>query len=360
MFQGEPLTAATITPISVREMLQDFKENVVLSVASKGKYIKIFEMFIKYILLDIESPYRKISENIEERTERMSAYKDIKFEFEICYSQLGKQKGAEMVRTKRKAEEKLMTDAEMAVILDQKSKALETIMGNDFKSFDKDQILVIRNDLIVVATIRLGRRSKELTTMSLEEVKSAERIEVNGECSYVIKVLEQKNIKTGQEAPIAYNEKEYQVLKKYIEILRPKLNIDKKCQAVFTTVHKVPNKELSLSGIFSILQLTTTDSGKKLSSRAIRGSIVTNSRYLDLSLQDQEDLASSMSHTLPTARRYYNYKKITDSVAKTLNKSNADISPSKPSPPKTSTPKKRKKDSNDSVINLRCRKIKKT
>lgn len=150
---------------------------------------------------------------------------------------------------------------------------------------------------------------------------------------------------------------------------------------VFTTVSKDKNNSLSFAGVYKILQLFETPSGKKLSSRAIRGSIVTNSRYKNMTSQEKEDLASSMNHTLPTAQRYYDYRKITDAVAKTLStKRKLSLSmdqndvplnlsatqesilatPTKLKPCSSSTPLKSpaRQDLNDSVISLRCRKVK--
>lgn len=168
------------------------------------------------------------------------------------------------------------------------------------------------------ATLRLGRRATELVSMTLEEVRDAKCETVREKRFYIIKVKEQKNLKCGKMAPIAFNEEEYSALESYISVLRPKLNLNKNCKTVFSTVFKTENRSLSLPGLFKILQSYETESGKKISTRAVRGSKVTNSRQHSYSQQQIADRASAMSHTIPTQDRYYNYRELTDSVASTL------------------------------------------
>ena len=51
--------------------------------------------------------------------------------------------------------------------------------------------------------------------MTLEEVSNAEEREVNGEKIRIVKVMNQKNLKHGKEAPIVYTEKEFKVMQKF-------------------------------------------------------------------------------------------------------------------------------------------------
>lgn len=362
-------------------MLLAVKIKSTLSACTKIKYSKTFEQLITYLMLDISSPIRKERETPEERAIRNCNYEDIQYVFETHYSQLGKKRGAGLAVTKKRAADKLMTNEEMDKILIERSEYLSKSLDEDYETFDKEKIKEIRNALIAVATIRLGRRTKEIMTMTLDEVSAAEKIVIEGgTVNYIVKVYDQKGLRTGEEAPIAFSNEEYQSLQKYVNILRPKLSIKKNCKTVFTTTIKTKdNNSLSFSGVYQILQLYETTAGKKLSTRAIRGSKVTNSRYLNLSHQEQEDLASSMSHSLSTAQRYYNHKKVTDSVANTLSQKrklscSADNIPSLSSTldstldspkklndllPTTSTPIKLNEDQNDSVISLRCRRVKK-
>ena len=78
------------------------------------------------------------------------------------------------------------------------------------------------------------------------------------------------------------------------------------------------SKNASFSSAWRILQSFQTKSGKKLSSRAIRGSRVTNLNKESLSDSQRIDLASAMNHSVSTADRYYNYSSGTDSVVRSL------------------------------------------
>lgn len=320
-------------------MLQAFKADSNLKVRSKLKYIKKFQRLLSYLLSDIESPERGSNETPEERSAKAVTLKDIDREIECAYSQIEKKKGEDLAMCKRRAEETLMTDEEMETVLYERSNALKEIIDQDFVNFDKHKITEIRNDLMLVAAIRLGRRSTELVTMTCEEVGRAEERSINDEPHYIVKVFEQKNIKTGNEAPLAYSEGEFKVLRKYIEILRPKLNLNKNCISVFTTINKKINNKLSVASAFNILTNFETSSGKKMGSRAIRKSKITNSRYLNLSDQQVKDRATSMSHTVSTAERYYNHKALSDSVVSALSQSTSESAI--PDPTSTSTPKKK-------------------
>ena len=73
--------------------------------------------------------------------------------------------------------------------------------------------------------------------------------------------------------------------------------------------------------IYKILQKFQTPSGKRLSSRALRTSKITESRKRKMSEEDKVALAEAMNHTLATAERNYNYCRPSDSVVKVLSKS---------------------------------------
>ena len=51
---------------------------------------------------------------------------------------------------------------------------------------------------MAVATIRLGRRSKEIVEMTEEEVKNARCKVIEGEKFHIVEVSEQKSSKSGQ------------------------------------------------------------------------------------------------------------------------------------------------------------------
>lgn len=306
--------------------------------------------------MDIDSPIRKRDETCEERGARSALWQDIENEFNSFYSRLNKRKGGDVARRREKAAAKLMTEEEMAEVYNKKTESLKRSLKEDYCKFDKNRIALIRDDLISCAAIRLGRRSTELKTMTVEEVERAEERFIDGEANYIIKVLTQKDLRTGKKAPVVFTSDEYTVLDKYIKILRPKLNIQKDCNTVFTTVKKNSNCQMSLASIWKILQSCETSSGKKMSSRAIRGSKVTNTRYKNLTNQEMRDHATSMSHSIATQDRYYDYKHLSDSVVNTLSNQ-----------PSTSTPKKSRtlsasensvSSADETLINLRSKKIK--
>ena len=366
IFQAEPLTIEDINPLSVRDTLAMFKVAPNLNATSKIKYAKYFEQFLSFLLLDIESPERKSEETIEDRAARSVLLEDVRRETQNCCAQLGKKRGGDIVNTRRRAEARLMSDEDINLILEKRRNLLIGTLDDNYNEYDREKINQIRDDLITVGTLKLGRRSKEMMKMTIDEVEKAEKREVNGNNIFIVKVRNQKNLKHGKEAPVVYTDKEYQVLKKYIDVLRPKIPTEKECDTVFTTIHKNLNSEISYSGIYNILQKCETNCGKKICSRSVRGSLITNSRE-DRHLTDQqkEDKAQSMSHTVSTADRYYNFKGLGDSVVSTLSlDQSSDTSdvrhlPSTSTAPLTSTPLKRKLDEADVTIKtLRSKKIK--
>ena len=63
------------------------------------------------------------------------------------------------------------------------------------KEYTTTEIISVRDALVTAATVRLARRSKELMTMTLQEVEAAEIIKVNERFMHVVKVKIQYEIK---------------------------------------------------------------------------------------------------------------------------------------------------------------------
>lgn len=269
---------------------------------------------------DLDSPETKNKTyTIEEQMTRSLDMKTIENEFSGFYSVLLKSKGRDIVKTKQKARSKLVPEQELEEVLDklkEKVSEFNLIAEEDFKTMNEKDVLKVRNALIAIATLRLGRRTKEIITLQIEEVDKAVVKVVDGEEFRVVEVLEQKNLKSGELAPIAYTTQEFILLQTYIKFLRPKLSSDESVKNVFINGKTSKTPILSFSSVHSILQNFKTSSGKKLGSRIIRCSKITNSRDLDLSHQEQLDLARSMSHTLPTADKHYNHKALGNSLSK--------------------------------------------
>ena len=77
-------------------------------------------------------------------------------------------------------------------------------------------------------------------------------------------------------------------------------------------------QELSLPAAHRILQSLQTKSGKKLSSRSIRGSIISDSRQKNLPEETLNHIANSMSHSRKTADKFYDYNTLENSILHTL------------------------------------------
>lgn len=319
--KGSPLKFTDLNPINVRKMLRNFRENVMMD-TSKMKYIKEYEKLLHYLYIDIESPARQ-GESADESLKVGLHFRTIENEICTTLKLLSKNRGRELVQTKKRAKKKLMSDCHLQEILAKISnETLELTEKTeaDLENYSDEEATSIRNNLIAIAILRLGRRVKEIIEMTLEEVNNHEEKTIDGEKYVIIHVLEQKNVQSGEEAPILYTANEFEALLKYIKILRPKLlGNNKDVVNVFINGWKNSKRPvMSFSTVNHILQHYETLGGKKLGSRAIRGSKATNIRNMDLTHQQKTDFAKSMSHSLLTAERYYNYAEISNSVAKTV------------------------------------------
>ena len=311
----------------LRSILEKFKKLKSTNATSKIKYLTYFEQLVKFLTCDISSPEFIESASNEELIARDIKVKNVNHEIKSVITLLSKSRGADLIKAKERARKKLISADDTIDVLKETQDYLGNLVEqdeNEWQSFDMTEIRKIRDSLIMIATIRISRRSKEMTSMTLREVENAEDCVADGVLYKIIKVTDQKQSKSGEPAPIAYTVKEFEALNRYIKHLRPKIgqtNVDN----VFLSCcpQRCGATPLNYSAIYKILQKYTTNSGKKLSSRALRGSRVTNSRKKNLSDQDKRDLANAMSHSLTTAERSYNYTNITDSVRKvlTLNRS---------------------------------------
>ena len=215
---------------------------------------------------------------------------------------------------------KLISGEELEDLLkDTVSSVLEVLhkSSDELDGYTANQALEVRNGLMAVATLRLGRRSKELLTMTIDEVRSAQMEKVGSKTFYIIKVLNQKHSKCGQEAPVAFEKEEFEVVELYIKKLRPKITTDCRLKIVFPPLSKASSplgQELSLSSAWKIQQKFETRSGKKISSRVVRISKVTNSREANFTREECDNLASVMNHSSATAERHYIYRDVTQAV----------------------------------------------
>ena len=313
---------------TVRDMLSIFKCNKNVSSASKIKYLKNFEQFLRFLSNDIDSPGITESDTNEQIISKDIKVKRVLHEVKNAVDLLGKDRGAEIIKSKAKAKEKLVSEEEMKDYLKEPKEVLKNLLidfeKNSVSKYGIKQTIKVRNSLIAVATVRLGRRSKELSTMSLEEVSEADKEIVDGKEVYIIKVVDQKSTKTGIPAPVVFTQKEYRALNIFIDHLRPKLGCESEVVFPPRTKLGITKKDLSYSNLHHIMQSFSTTTGKKLSSRSSRASKVTNSRKNALSEQEKQSLAKAMNHSLQTAERYYNFDDLKNSVVKSLAIGNDD------------------------------------
>ena len=170
---------------------------------------------------------------------------------------------------------------------------------------------------MAIATIRLGRRSKEIIRMNMVEVGDAICKEVDGERFYFIEVADQKSGKFGKLAPVAFSESEYFLLKKFIKYTRPSIVHDSSSEIVFPSSSgmNVNSAEPSFGAAHRILQKFETSSGKKLSSRVARSSKVTNTYKRKLSEGVNRVYATAMNHSVAVAHDHYNFNEVSDAAA---------------------------------------------
>ena len=241
---------------------------------------------------------------------------------------LNKGRGKDIIRRKENARKKLLTEQDLNEILSSTNDFIKMVLvemrNRKHLSYSRKQVFKVRDALIAVATVRLGRRSLEMTRMTLSEVDDAQETAINNKTHHLIKVLEQKNSITGKPAPVVYDESEFEVLKFYIKDLRKRISPSSQNQFVFPSYEKLNSRVdqgMTLSGAYKVLQKCNGESGKNFSSRTIRGSKITVSRSKNPSDSEKNHLANSMSHSRSTADSYYDYSVIENSVVKVLSKS---------------------------------------
>ena len=154
---------------------------------------------------------------------------------------LSRTTGGDELKRKEKARRNLLTPEELEALFNETRRDLLKIKRDmtegKHKNYTKAAIMNVRNLLILMGTIRLGRRSKEFTTMTVTDATQAEKVPIDSENFFFVKVGEQKTLQsTGEAATIPYEEKEYEVLLKFIEDLRPTLVSDKFSQSVFPSL----------------------------------------------------------------------------------------------------------------------------
>ena len=317
---------------NIKILLNEFKCKKSTNSTTKIKYIRYFESFIKFLATDISSP--EFTENLtnDETIAKDIKLKAVSHEIDRTVSILSKNRGKDLMEARAKAKKKLIDIEELNTILKENREFLKEISEMDeavLKEMNLQEVRKIRDSLIITAIIRLSRRSKELVSMSLEEYSNPEDCIVGGENFKIIHVSDQKNARTGKAAPIAFHECEYAALTAYVTHLRPKIDINSSFKNVFLTCNTqlTEPSPLNYSSLYKIMQKFTSKSGKKLSSRALRGSRITDSRNKNHAHEQRTMSAETISHSLLTADKNDNFSDITNSgVASLALQNNQDTS----------------------------------
>ena len=88
-----------------------------------------------------------------------------------------KDKGADLIRTQARTKAKLLTEKEINELILENNTLRKLIKDEEVRtlsSYSLKEALKVRNSLIAAATVRHGRRSQEITTMTLDQVNEAE------------------------------------------------------------------------------------------------------------------------------------------------------------------------------------------
>ena len=118
---------------------------------------------------------------------------------------------------------------------------------------------------------------------------------------YIVKVANQKSLKSGDQAPVTFSSEEFDVLKIFIKDMGLKLCNDRFNKFAFpsklTCTGKL-GKGVSLPLVNRILKANETKSGKEVTSRNIRKSKISNFRCKNPSYSECYTMAKAMSHTV--------------------------------------------------------------
>ena len=146
--------------------MKTFKQHPGMTATSKVKYMKMFEKLVKFTICYYCSPEKNQEETVASLIASKVKIKDFAHETTATYDSLKKIRGEEQVATRKRAKERLVEVGDSQEILVEVDRHLEEVgktPTTKLKKF-KEDVLQVRNSLMVAARIRLGRRSKELIT----------------------------------------------------------------------------------------------------------------------------------------------------------------------------------------------------
>ena len=120
-----------------------------------------------------------------------------------------------------KAETKIISQPEMDRILQNSRNTVNQIVKLTDSNITLKDAIIVRDNLILISAIKLGRRSKELAEMTLSEVENAKLLVENNKTSYLINIKIHKTRKNGKNANVHFTEEEMTSVQIYVEKLRP-------------------------------------------------------------------------------------------------------------------------------------------
>ena len=143
--------------------------------AIKCRYIQYFHCLIEFLAIDDNSPEWSNLITMEEMNIRGFKLNRLERTFETALIGLRKDMPLERAISDEKSLEQIIPISELDSLL-ARSQHFVSQCVRDNNQPDLKQALQLRDHLILISAIKLGRRSQELIHMSLGEIKKAKKI----------------------------------------------------------------------------------------------------------------------------------------------------------------------------------------
>ena len=272
---------------------------------------------------------------------------EVMVEVEKVRTKLSKKRGMDLLKAKQKTIMNTHSENENQKLLKSISTFIENLIcldARDINAFTTKEIIKYRDNFMALICLRVPKRSRELTTLTVEEFKNSRNVDCDGEQYKAFDVSDQKASRVGDVSTMILSKNEYDALKVYVKLLRPKLCCDEQNKFVFTVSKSAisGSGQLQYGSVYNIFQKFKTSEGKSLNPRTIRHSKVSNTVGSGASMDERANLAKAMGHSMDTANKYYDVHESDIAVAAAikLNKKLLDREKTFSAPMLTSTPSK--------------------
>lgn len=271
--------------------------------------LRSYDDCLKFLATNSRSPYNNRTDTCD-RAQKKAKFHDVHAILEEAVVSLNPLRKTEKIKLKMKARASVIDATDMDDLLDDTRDKIRPYLrmnSSDLCKLTRVQIIEVRDLLIIIPAVRLGNRSTEFGTMTLEEAYAAECINVPGLGNFwVVCVADYKNSHTGVPATIAYADDEYQLLLRFIDHLRPRFG-GASTKSVFLTHSRKPSVKapsaISNNSIWKLFRKLRTRKGKSICTRVGRYSVVTESRKQKYEKDNimYEIVASQLKHTCPVS-----------------------------------------------------------